>query len=123
MSLLDSLPHTVSLYRPTTVRDGIGGDREGTAVTIKSSASAWVQNASRQQINDFDKRDELVSHNVFFTTEYSLRPGDYIYVDSGPSFVDKRLDYVAQSERSAGLGKLFGVICNEDNNQRFSSFS
>lgn len=122
MSLLDDFPHTVALKRPTSIEDSMASSREGTPVTLKSNEAAWVQNTSRRQIEDFDKRDQQVSHNVFFTTDHDLRPGDFIEVTAGPSFVGLRLDFAAASDRSAGLGKLFCVFTNEDNNARFDSF-
>jgi len=129
MSLLDSLPHTVSWYRPTTTpRSALGSTREGTPVTIvagdSDSPNAWVQNASDREIMDFQKMDQEVTHRVFMTTFPDLRPNDYAVVDAGPSYVGLRLDFMGNPvDRSAGLGVLQRIMTRQENNPRHSSFA
>jgi hypothetical protein len=97
--------------------------REGGPVTIASGIKLWVQNANRTDVEEFGKPDELITHKAWTVTKYSLRPGDYITISAGPSFVGARLNYVAQSDRSAGLGKLFGILLAEENNPRHASYT
>jgi hypothetical protein len=115
MTLLDNMPHTVTTSRKYYERDELGGNITKFS-TLAADVSAWVQNASMSEIQEFEKRDERVTHKVFFAPDHDLRPGDKISVTVGPSFVDVELHYRASTERSAGMGVLFTAMCEQDNN-------
>ena len=115
MSLLDSVPHTVSHYRKKYSRDEYLGNITELEL-LSSSNNAWVQNASYREVQEFQKMDQLVTHRVMYSSDPDLRPGDLIRVTAGPSFVGKDLNFLSGTDRSAGLGKLFTVMANEENN-------
>jgi len=117
MSLIDNLPHTVTHRRPSYARDEYGGNLE-TTTNVATGVSAWVQMASANQISEFAKRDQLISHTVYFESDPGLRPGDSIIVSAGPSFVGVEMEYVAGTDYSAGLGVLYGAAFQEENNPR-----
>ncbi len=122
MSLLDNMPHTVRHERMTHSRDSLGADLEAREV-IAASVEAWVQNASRAEVDEFGKRDERIVQKVYFATNPNPRVGDYFVVTAGPSHVGEDLKFQADSDRSAGLGVLYGALCELENNERFSTFS
>lgn len=122
MSLLENLPHTVRHERSTYARDAVGADTEA-RITITASVEAWVQNASRAEVEEFDKRDERVTHKVFFNSNPSPRVGDHFVVTAGPSHIGEDLKFQADSDRSAGLGVLFGALCELESNERFATFA
>lgn len=111
--LLDELPHRVTWSRRVYTDDG---DADvPSLVTQGSDIHAWVQNASRAEVRDFQVRDQDVTHMVYFREVQTMRPGDEIFATSGPSFVGVVLTFVAASDRSAGLGFLWGAVFTEKN--------
>ena len=115
MSLLDSLPHTVTHKRRKYSNDEyIGNKVEET--TLSTGVKAWVQNANMSEVLEYQKRDQRITHKVFYSSEPSIRPGDIIRVTAGPSFVGKELNFQSMTDRSAGLGVLFKAVCDEENN-------
>lgn len=120
MTLLDNMPHRVTWKRPRWVSDNYGGNYqdETNTTTIASEQEAWVQNATMREIEQYDKRDEVITHKVFMATNPGLQPGDIGTVDSGPSFVGETLEYRASTDRSAGLGALQAAMCKQRNNKR-----
>ena len=115
MSLLDSLPHTVTHKRQKYSRDEYMGNITKTE-TLDTGVNAWVQNASQREVEQYQKRDQLISHKVYYTSAPGIRPGDVIEVTAGPSFVGKTFYFESLADRSAGLGVLFSVVVNEENN-------
>lgn len=118
MSLIDNMPHTATQYRPSYDQDELGGqipNQQAQATGIE----CWVQNASMQEIERYQKQDTEISHRVFFPTKPDMRPGDEIVVTAGPSFVGLTLEFQAgPTDRSAGMGVLFAAVFQEANNQR-----
>ena len=111
--LLDELPHRVTWSRRIYTDDG---DADVPSLIAEGSAvEAWVQNASRAEVRDFQVRDQSVSHVVYFREAQTMRPGDEIVVSSGPSFIGLVLTFIAASDRSAGLGVLWGAMFDEKN--------
>lgn len=118
MSLIDNLPHTGTHTRPQYEQDELGGMLEG-QTTVSTGVECWVQNASQREFEAFQKRDQLISHKVFFGSKVDFRPGDELVITAGPSFVGLTLEHVSgPTDRSAGLGKLFAAFFNEDTNPR-----
>lgn len=118
MSLLDDLPHTGTHYRPSYDHDELGASRE-TDTTVATGIACWVQNASMNEIEAYQKVDTVVTHKVFFTAAPDIRPGDDLVITAGPSFVGKRLEFRSGvTDRSAGLGVLWAGMFEEDSNPR-----
>jgi len=115
MSLLESLPHTVTHKRRKYSNDEYIGNKVESE-TIASGVSAWVQNASMSEVFEYQKRDQRITHKVFYSSEPSIRPGDIIEVTAGPSFVGKELNFQSMTDKSAGLGVLFRAMCDEESN-------
>ena len=115
MSLLDNLPHTVDHYRKRYERDEYIGNTS-TPVSIATGVQAWVQNASMSEVDEFQKLDQRVTHKVFYSADPGIRPGDRIVVTAGTSFCGKTFDFRAMTDRSAGMGILFGVMVEEERN-------
>lgn len=115
MSLLDRLPHTVTHYRQKYSRDEYMGSI-AEQVVLESGVRGWVQNATQTEVNEFQKRDQSITHKIFYTADPGIRPGDQIVVTAGPSFVGKTFDFQCAVDRSAGLGVLWGCMVAEENN-------
>ena len=114
MSLLNRLPHRCSILDPVFTQDAddIGNIRTDTA--RETSVACWVQNASQAEIIEWQRRDQDVTHRVVFNQNYSIEPYEKISITSGPSFVGVTLKVLAITDRSAGLGKLWSALCEED---------
>lgn len=125
MTLLERMPHQVRIDRFRYETDELGGNIE-TPVAIASGVEAWVQNAGMNEISEYQKRDERVTHKVFFPTEPPLRVGDRITVTATTAadgvMAGLELKFLARSDRSAGLGVLYAAMCVEENNERPASF-
>ena len=122
MSLLDNLPHKCSIDRPRHVNDIYGANREEDAL-VATGTACWAQNASQNEITEFQKRDKSVTHKVFFIDNPPLRVGDHITITTAEAgMLGLVLKFQAAADRSAGLGVLFGAMCEEENNPRFAAF-
>ena len=114
MSLLTNMPHTVEIRRPTYQRKpGDLGELQHNPVKA-SNVPAWVQNRSRAELIEFDKRNQKIDEYVFFHEDPELAIGDRIVVTAGPSRVGDVLKVIAFKDRSAGFGVLFGALCEEE---------
>lgn len=125
MSVLDNLPHTARIDRFSNANDSLGANLP-TAVEIESGVRCWVQNASMGEIEAYQKRDQQVTHKVFFTAKPPLRVGDQLTITAteGPDsdIVGVELKFQALTDRSAGCGILYAAMCQEENNPRLASF-
>lgn len=111
MSLLKRFPHRVSILRQSHVREAGEIASRPVEEVVATDVHAWVQNASMREVVEWQKREQNVTHRVAFSQgKPDLVEGDYIRVDSGPAFVGDRYKFIALSERSAGLGKLWSSI-------------
>lgn len=117
MSLLDHLPHTCDVKRPRYEGDGLGGDTE-TYETRVEDLECWVQPASQREIAEFAKRDEAISHKVYFAgrpawttagASDALQVGDQLHVTSG-EFDGFVLEYKSADDAGAGLGVVFKAM-------------
>ena len=124
MSLLDNMPHRCRIDRLKHKTDAVGGNIQAPAVVPgASNLECWVQNASQREINEFQKRDKLVTHKVFFPTDPPLRVGDQITITTAsPDILGQVLKFQAEADRSAGLGLLFGAMCEVEKNPRHAEF-
>jgi hypothetical protein len=121
MTLLERLPHTVSHSRQKYSRDNyLGAISEDES--LATGVRAWVQNASMNEITEFQKQDQIVSHKVFYKTDPSLRPGDEITVTAGPSFIGRVFSFKCITDTSAGLGRVWRCMVDEANNE-YKTFS
>ena len=104
MTLLDNMPHTATVFSHTYTRSTTGGTRRAEVENVVGIA-VWVQNASQAQIIEFAKRDQIVTHKIYYTPgDVTLKVGDTFLVTLGPSYVQTRFKHVADADRSAGLG-------------------
>lgn len=110
--MLESLPHRVTIRSPIYGADDLGAV-VGEMTDVYTDVAAWVQNAGAAEIREFDRRDEDISHKVFFGSVPAIAVGDLIYVESGPSFVGKLFTFVAGTDRSAGCGVLWAAYVVE----------
>lgn len=111
MSLFDRFPHRVSILRATYQREaGTLGNYE-TNEAVATGVHAWIQNASMQEIIEWQKRDEAITNRVIFKADPGLEVGDKIQVESGTSFVGDVFVHKAVEDRSAGLGVIWTSLC------------
>lgn len=126
MTLLDSFPHTIKHQRPSYTTGAHLGQSQS-LTDLATGISAWIQNASAREIEEFGKMDEEITHKVFFTTDPGLRPGDLIEVtaaDAGTGHVGNVYEFKADSpDRSAGLGVVFAAMFKVRNDLRVGSFA
>lgn len=115
MSLPDNLPHKCDIYKEYNLPDDLGGDYDDPAA-VSADVVCWVQPAEASQINQFRRRDQNVTHSVYFRTNPGVRPGYIIEPKNGRitcPFAGATLEVKASKETTAGLGVLWLVICEE----------
>lgn len=124
MTLLDNMPHRCRIDRLRHVSDSLNATlEEPVEVPGGADLACWVQNASRAEINEFQKRDQRVTHKVFFPAVPPLRVGDRITITTAePDILGQVLKFQSAADRSAGLGVLFGAMCELETNPRFAEF-
>lgn len=109
MSLFDNLPHTAAIQERTITQDVLLGETE-TWADSTTGLSVWVQVASQQEIDEFQRRDIRVTHRVYFnadpTTYFSQEAdaGQYSILCSTGSFANQRLTVRSHAEATAGVG-------------------
>ena len=111
MSLPDNLPHRCTISKSVTVEDDLGGDYDDLQA-IESGRACWVQPASDREINVFQRREQNVTHKVYFKADPSLAPGYVITPTTGP-FTGKTLEVKSVAEATAGTGILYRVMVEE----------
>jgi len=111
MSLVDSLPHLCTIKQSAWVQDDNGADYDNPEI-VEEGAACWVQPASDRQITEFQKRDQNVTHQVYFNTNKRLKPGHFLLPTTGP-FAGAYLEVKSYNETTAGLGVLFKAMCEE----------
>jgi hypothetical protein len=114
------MPHRVSIWRTVRVREK---NQPAARKQLQKTSGddllpAWVQNASSTEVIEHQKRDQFVTHRVFFNVKPEIKKGDEVLVESGPSFVNIRIENLALTERTAGLGRTWRMMGGEVNNPR-----
>lgn len=109
--LPDNLPHRCAVYESYHLGDEIGADRDDAEQTT-TNLPCWVQPASDREISQFLRRDQVVTHTIYFRGNPGLRPGFTIIPSNGP-FSGARLEVRSANETTAGLGVLWKATCEE----------
>lgn len=111
--LPDNLPHLADLKRSAVVADEIGGDYDDPE-TLEENRACWVQPAGKNEIIRFQRKDEVVTHTVYFLGNPGVKPGDLVFPKDGRMacpWNGQLLRVKASDETTAGTGLLWGVIC------------
>jgi hypothetical protein len=118
VSLLDNMPGECSVKRPVYALDKYGGDAP-TYLTVKTGLACWPQPASASQILEFAKRDQQITHSVFFPggqpswtyngESQSLQPGDVISMTDG-AFDGQEFEFKSGDDSSAGLAVVWRAM-------------
>lgn len=115
MSLLDNAPHGCQVHRMAFTRTpGGAGNLEIPAIILGSPTPVpcWVQNASHEEILEWEKRGQSVTHRCsFFRARPALQLGDEIHIVSGPGHTGSLLKFIALAERTAGFGLAYTAYC------------
>lgn len=113
MSLLSCLPHKVIRVQQFHLRDDDDvGEIVDDEPSIESDPIACeIQNQSRSEIQEWDKRAGNLRQYVFFNQDVCLEEDDRLEVTVHPHLAGKELKVIAYEDRSAGRGKVFGAIC------------
>lgn len=112
MSLPETLPHLVTIKESDNVPDEFAGADWDDPTVLYEDIPAWVQPAGDREIKEFQRRDQNVTHKIYFSRNLDLRPGYIIVPSSGP-FTGKSLEVKSANECTAGTGLLFRVMVEE----------
>lgn len=112
MSLYDNLPHTCDIYESAWVPDEFAGASYDDPGAVESDRACWVQPASDRDIKLFQRRDQIITHSVYFKGNPNLRPGYIVMPTSGP-FTGATLDVKSCNECTAGTGLLWRAMVEE----------
>lgn len=116
MSLLDNLPHTGNIRRRVIVQDDYLGETE-TFPATSTNASVWVQPASQQEIDEFQRRDMRVTHKTYFSVDPTTyfgsaeeNAGEYAIVPSDGPMSGQLLKVISHANATAGIGLGWKVM-------------
>jgi hypothetical protein len=116
MSLPDNLPHLCDITKSIPVRDEYNADIDEPEDFLLNEP-CWVQPASDREINIFQRRDQVVTHTVYFRGNPGIRPGYIITPKDGAylacPFAGATLEVKSANETTAGLGLLWKAMCEE----------
>lgn len=123
MSLLDAdtLPHECTIRTLSHARgdaedeNPIGGDVPSTTNRV-TSQPCWVQNATRDARIDFQRRDQRLTHTVFFGEDVACEVDEEIVPADGLNdcpFAGKVLKVLDYGECTAGLAVGWKAICEQ----------
>lgn len=111
--LLDNLPHAVTVYRPTHSQGGLGGTVP-TLVERETGLACWIQPAKGGVITEYRRRDQIVSHSIYFLSDPGLEIGDWLLPETGSFRAGKLLKFVDNGGAGAGLLELYRADVFED---------
>lgn len=111
--LPDELPHTCTIKRPRHVQGQLGGDTPDLA-DHETGVGCWIQPAKASTINEYRRRDQNVSHSVYFSEEPDLLPGDWILPEAGSFRAGHLMRFVALAGAGAGVLELYRAEFYED---------
>lgn len=111
--LLDEFPHTCTIYRPTYSQGELGGDVP-TLVEHATAVDCWIQPARASTITEYRRRDQIVSHSIYFANDPGLEVGDWIEPETGSFREGKLMKFVDNSGAGAGLIELYRADVFED---------
>lgn len=114
--LYDELPHRCSIAQSRYVPDDIAGEYDDPEdVAGQDDVACWCQPASKTTVTEFQRRSQRVTHTVYFRGNpgidvgYILTPADGPQVDC--PWAGATLEVKAVDETTAGLGLLWGAVC------------
>lgn len=105
MSILDNLPHTISIKRRTRTRGDTGGTVD-TFTTVNASIACWHQPANSRETTQMQKRGIAVTDKFYFTEDPDVTARDTIVAEDSREFEVRS----TQPDASAGLGIVFKVL-------------
>lgn len=105
------MPHTCTIYRRQWQKTTHLGHKESRR-TLYEDEPCWVQLAGVREQKTAQKRDQIVTHSVYFTRELNLEPGDELLI-AGGGFDGDELEYKASADATVGLGFFFKAMTEE----------
>lgn len=125
MSVLDNFPHTCRHQRNSQTQNADMA-RVDTAVTVDTAIPCFVQNASFDEIQEFQKQDQRITHKVYWRTYSEKRNGDllntFARVDgTSANGLPSELTIRATTDRTVHRAYAFCSYCEEVRNVRPSS--
>lgn len=118
MSLFDRLPHLAQRSRQTRSQDTLGGDVK-TYENFGEPVECWIQNVNSREVLEFAKRDQAITHKVYFADDPGLGPGDRITVlaiAQNGFYQGRALNYMAGDDATAGMGVGIKIFFDEERN-------
>lgn len=118
MSLLDTdtLPHACTIRALSYAQDSLGGDSPSTTNRL-TSQKCWIQPASRGTIIAYQRKDQTVTHDVYFGEDVACQVGEEIVASDGP-FSGKILVVRHYVETTAGMSVGWRAVCEQKEDSR-----
>jgi hypothetical protein len=113
--LPQNLPHLCDIHKSYWVRDDLVAQYDD-PTTFLTAEPCWVQPASQSEVYQYGRRDQVVTHTVYFNRNVGIRPGYIIYPTDGSitcPFDGATLEVRAYNETTAGLGVLWKAMVEE----------
>ena len=109
-TLIAKAGHTLTHQRRNDDRGGSGG-REANWDTLATGVACWVQPASGRVQEAAARRDMVVSHSVYLTTDLDALADDRLVADTGDDETHTLL--VRGQVDLAGLRRCWRIDCEE----------
>lgn len=114
MSLLEQFPHRCTIYDTTVAGTKLGGSTE-TPVAVATDVPCWVQTASTGEKTDYHRRQQVVTHRVYFPADRSLSEDQTLVITDGETpALGKTLTVKDYAEASAGMGDVWKAMVEQE---------
>jgi hypothetical protein len=105
MSILDNLPHTATASLRVRTKGTLGGSRDSDSAVF-ADRPCWRQAASDAEINEFARRDIVVTDKIYFVTNPDVDARHILVIGGDRLEVRSR----AMPDASVGLGIVWRVM-------------
>ena len=106
MSLLDTLPHSVRIFRERRVTDEFGGDsRVWDEIFADDTVLAWVQTRGQEMMQISQQKGEEIEAMIYFSDDPGINIRDLILYQS------EAFEVMAVADRGVRMIGLIGAEC------------
>lgn len=109
MTILDNLPHEVTVKRRIRTADSMGGSKDS-FTTVTADVACWRQPASDSEMRDYEKRGVTVTDAFYFTSDPGVDERHTLVI--GTETFEVRSFSVPDS--SVGLGIVWKVMAERN---------
>ncbi len=110
MSLLDELPHTISIARTHYDQGEFGGEVPVEEDPYVIDEPAWVQPINATLLKEFATAGQRLTHSIYLLRDPGLRSSDAITITKGPYSTAHKISVNNFREDSVGAEILWLIV-------------